>query len=439
MSVHAVTLTPAERILSGAIRLTWAFYALGALYIVGPVLGWSLVALVFLGNYLRPALPDTWHARTIPFGAWVWIGAMSIMLVALIVAHANFELGLAKTVKSTIGWAKGWALLAIFPLAGACLPIRSAVIYRAMCHVGLQTLLLLPVLMASAFTGLPEALFVSPLKAVGGPGPEFFTVQLYITDPSNGEPRWQFYTPWAPAAGMMGVVMLLCALEERDWRWSACGILGALAMIFLSKSRMALVAFAIIWPASHLGARLFSPALWCSGALGALIAGLGANTLLRQASQFIETFKAARADSTRVREALGRIAVDRWWNEAPVFGHGVVERGPHLVEYMPIGSHHSWYGLLFVKGLVGAMALAVPIAVNFVECLVRAQVEPAARVGIAVLSVMLLYSFGENLEILVYLFWPASVLLGVALRPPGTDTSGCSGRVSSRRPYPRSA
>jgi hypothetical protein len=84
-------------------------------------------------------------------------------------------------------------------------------------------------------------------------------------------------------------------------------------------------------------------------------------------------FKEARAESTRVRQTLKEIAGYRWKTEAPIWGHGVVEPGPHLVEYMPIGSHHTWYGLLFVKGIVGLFALAVPMALSFLVLLFKAQ------------------------------------------------------------------
>jgi hypothetical protein len=57
---------------------------------------------------------------------------------------------------------------------------------------------------------------------------------------------------------------------------------------------------------------------------------------------------------------LGEIAQQRWRHEAFWFGHGMVERGPHLVEYMPIGSHHSWYGLLLSKGWRDPSALPFP-------------------------------------------------------------------------------
>jgi hypothetical protein len=124
-------------------------------------------------------------------------------------------------------------------------------------------------------------------------------------------------------------------------------------------------------------------------------------------------FTAARKDSSRVRAALGRIAKYRWEKEAPIWGHGVVEKGPHLVEYMPIGSHHSWFGLLFVKGIVGFLALALPMAWSFGDLTVKAQKSESAQVGLSMVLVLMFYTFGENLEILAYLFWPGLVMMGI--------------------------
>jgi hypothetical protein len=74
---------------------------------------------------------------------------------------------------------------------------------------------------------------------------------------------------------------------------------------------------------------------------------------------------------------------------------------------MPIGSHHTWLGLLFVKGIVGLFALAVPMIVTVVVLVRRS-------LGLSL--VLLLYTFGENLEILVYLYWPGIIILGLALQ-----------------------
>jgi len=143
--------------------------------------------------------------------------------------------------------------------------------------------------------------------------------------------------------------------------------------------------------------------------------GLLAVPILDAIDAFWTKFKAARADSSRVRRVLKEIAGYRWETEAPIWGHGVIERGPHLVEYMPIGSHHTWYGLLFIKGIVGFYALLVPMVLSFLVLLVKAQKYQVARAGLAILFILFLYTFGENLEILVYLYWPGSIVMGIGL------------------------
>lgn len=388
---------------------TWGFYLIGGLYVLAPVLAWILLFLLLKRAYFGQP------ARPVPLAIWVWILAMGVMEIALLVGHIQAELGLAKLIKSSIGWAKGWALLAIFPLLGACLDIRPRLIYRAACVIGKQTLWLLPLFLAAYVLRLPETLFISPLKAVGGPGPEFFAVVLYEIDPGNGAPRWRFFTPWAPAAGFVANIYLMFALQEKGgWRWH--GIIACLAMVLLSKSRLALVAMVCVPIATWGLGNLLRPWLWHLGAVAATLAGILANTLIEQAEKLVAKFKAARADSTRVRALLGDIAKHRWRTENPIWGHGIVESGPHAVEFMPIGSHHSWYGLLFVKGIVGFYALLVPMAWTFLTLLWRAQSNPDARVGVAMMLILFLYTFGENLEILAYLFWPALVIIGAGLR-----------------------
>ena len=141
--------------------------------------------------------------------------------------------------------------------------------------------------------------------------------------------------------------------------------------------------------------------------------------LISFAEIFIDAFTQARVDSSRVRAALARIALDRWAREAPIWGHGVVERGPHLVEYMPIGSHHTWYGLLFVKGIVGFVSLAVPMlcssAALWRNAMSGGRIGDAAQTGLSVILVLFLYTFGENLEILPYLIWPGLVFIGLGV------------------------
>ena len=408
--------TPAERLIARTIGATWLLYAVGGLYIAGPALGWTLAGMACWRLYAGPALAPELRAPPLGGIVWVWILAMAAMLLALWFGHAANDLSAGQTIKSSIGWAKGWALLAVFPFGAAVLDVRPEIVYRAVCRLGRQTLILIPFFLIAPLAHLPELLYVSPLKVLGGSSDEFFTVMLYTIEPGVGTARWQFFAPWSPAAGMVAVVYILCAIEERDRRWKIVGIVAGVLIALLSASRLALVAIAVVWPLAHIVARLSRPATWWIAAPGVLATGLFAPAVLKFVTQAQADFSGARADSSRVRAALGRIAVTRWRTEAPWFGHGIVERGPHMVEYMPIGSHHSWYGLLFVKGAMGAVALGVPLAYSLIVTGRLALRDPIGRVGLSMLIVLFLYSFGENLEVLGYLFWPALVLIGAAAR-----------------------
>ncbi len=402
-----------ERLIFGAIVWAWGFYAIGSLYVVGPVLAMLLLGKIVWRHYIAPARPAT-VPKPVPAGVWVWIGGMTAMLIALLIAHVANDLGGGQTLKSSIGWLKGWGLLALFPLAGATLRIRPALVVRAMYWFAFQTLLITPVLVAAALAHLPQKLFVSPLQVIGGPGPEFFSIYLYLTDPSNGSLRWEFIAPWAPAAGMLGDMIFLFAWFEPVRRYRYLGLFVGVMMAFMTKSRMAMLFLVLFPPVLWTLSRLTRPALLFAGAGVCTVVGIVANAVISAVQDAVAAFKGARADSTRVREALGRIAVERWWDEAPIWGHGVVVRGSHHVEFMPIGSHHTWFGLLYVKGAVGALALGVPIVWTMIEMLLLAQVSALGQLGLSVCLMLVFYSFGENLEILAYLAWPALVLLGCA-------------------------
>ncbi len=401
-----------ERVVWVALTWTYVFYLCGALYVLAPVIAWVIVLRRF-GLWIFD--PDSGPAfrRSLPGPVIVWILGMLVMLLALWVGHVQQELGIAKLIKSSIGWAKGWALIALFLVIG-CMNVRPQLVYRATNIVCLQTMILAPVFVFAWLAGLPQTPYVSPLKLIGGPGPEFFAVSLYEIDPGSGTPRWRLFTPWAPALGFVANIFFVFALREKDLRWKVAGIAGSILMILMSQSRLALVALVGVSLAAFFLARMTRPGYLVAGGISLSFVGLLGVQLVEGFERFWSAFRAARADSTRVREALARIAVDRWRSEAPVWGHGVVERGPHLVEYMPIGSHHSWYGLLFVKGIAGFLALAVPLACSFLDLLAKAQSSALAQTGLALVILLFAYTFGENLEILAYLFWPALLVIGAA-------------------------
>ena len=405
-----------EAIVYHALCLTWVWYAIGALYILAPALAWSLLALVVYRSLtLAPDHPD--YPRPVSPLVWIWIGAMVLMQVALVMGHLNFGLGVAKLIKSSIGWMKGWALLAIFPLIGAVLRIRAEVLYRAAAIVTLHTLILVPIMLVAPLVGLPGTLFVSPLQIVGGPGPEFFEVQLYGIDPGEGL-RWRFFTPWAPAPAVAYGMLCLLMLPDRSLGLRCAGLVAIVAVAFMCKSRLGFVAIPLAILLSYGLASLNRPALILSAALGFVVLALSADMIVDYAVEQKARIDAQRPDSTYVRHVLGSIALHRWETEAPIWGHGIVEPGPHLVEFMPIGSHHSWYGLLFVKGLVGFCALLVPLVFTLGELILRAQVSRHARVALGFMLLFTFFTFTENVEILAYLMWPGLIMVGIASAQP---------------------
>lgn len=401
-----------EKIVFAAICLTWFWYFLGALYILAPVLAWLLVLRLVVGWLVAPE-DSEFRPRPVPFVVWIWIVCMLAMQVALVIGHINFDLSSGQTIKSSIGWAKGWALLAIFPLLGACLNIRPIILYRAAGWVAAQTLLFVPLMLIAPMIGLPGILYTSPLKVVGGPGPEFFEIQLYGRDPT-GSLRWRFYTPWATAAAVAYGMLYSMVLRDRSILLIGLSTVAVLAVAIMCKSRLGFVAIPVALILAELLSRLTSPRLMFTACAVMIALALFGPTVAEWLVDQKTKMEGMRADSTYVRAALGRIAVHRWETEAPIWGHGIVEMGPHLVEFMPIGSHHTWYGLLFIKGAVGFMALLIAMVITIIDLIARAQQRATARAALAFMFLFTFFTFTENVEILAYLMWPGLMLVGMA-------------------------
>ncbi len=406
-----------ERLVWYSIVYTYVIWLTGGLYVVGSVLCWLLLFCLIIQKLAQMDSPEEEQSVVISPVIMLWVIGMLVMQVALVMGFLDFNLGTGLMIKSSVGWAKGWAALALYPLAG-CLNIRSKVVSRAICIMGLHTLIITPILLITPYLGLPEVLYVSPLRAVGGPGNEFFDVPLYEIDGSTGVLRWRLFTPWGPALGFVGNINFMISLLEKDRNWKIAGMAGSVVMCFICKSRLAQLSIILIPTVTFVISRVRQPVTLFLLGITSYVAGIFSQTLLQAIDDYWAGFKAARAGSTRVRMALKRIAVYRWERDAPLWGHGVPEPGPHLVEMMQIGSHHTWAGLLFVKGIVGFTALALPMLATFVDLLRRAS-NPRYQlgsIGLSIIIILFLYTFGENLEILVYLYWPGLLVMGLALQ-----------------------
>lgn len=401
-----------EALIWYAILGTYGFYLIGGLYFVGPMIAWIL--LVYLGwrLYQQSHTPSA-QPIIIPWVIWVWVGGMLIEELALIMGHFDFQLGTVQLIKSSIGWAKGWALLALFPLLG-CLPIRPQMIIRAVCMLGLQTLLIAPLLILASLAHLDPTLYTSPLSALGGVGDLPFHVRLYFLEYDGGV-RFSFFGPWAPAIGLVGNIYFFLALQEKHPKWRWLGIIGSLLMCLMSVSRLAILCLPFVFLATVGIQKLFRPLYLILAGVGVSLFSVAIPFLIDVLTGAWDQFRGSRLNSSQVREALQRIALRRF-QEAPIWGHGTFQPGPSLVKNMPIGSHHTIYSLLFVKGIVGLAAFVVPMVCSFIDLLRKVGSSETARAGLQILLVLTLFAFAENLEGLAYLYWPGLIIMGIAFQ-----------------------
>jgi hypothetical protein len=393
---------------------TYPMYLLGAQYVCATFLASYLT--FYLLNKLWNQTENTPLAEkiTISPSAWVWIIAMLVIEFALIVGHLNFSLGIDQIFRSSFMWYRNWGLLALFPLIGH-LNIRSKIVYRAVCILCLQSLIIVIICSIAQFLKIEIFSYVSPLQAFGGVIDSYRVYLFYVID--ENQPRLQLFAPWPPALGLVGNIYFCLAQQESNKKWRWLGMVGAVAMIFGSVSRLAIICLPLVIVSMWILTNLVRP--WVHFLVGfvSTLLGIFSSTLISYLESFNDKFNKARSGSSEVRARLRRMALEAWWNEAPIWGHGRMEsKGPAIVGHRPIGSHHAWFGTLYSHGLVGCIALAVPFAWSFINLLIKAQTNKQAKVGLSILLVLFFFTFAENIETLAYICWPGLLILGIAFK-----------------------
>ena len=400
-------------------------------YIIGtyPIyfLGLQYFAVSLLVTFLTFYLLKNWWNQTeetpvveqiiISPSTWMWLIAVLVIEFALIIGHLNFKYGIIEIIKSSLNLYRGWGLFALFTLAGH-LSIRAKLIYRAICILCFQSIFVVLVGTVANLLHLPTISYISPISALGGGAlPNYVQIFQSIIGDVESNRRLQLFTPWPTALGMVGDVYFCLTCQETDKKWRWVGIAGAVTMIVGSVSRLAIVGLPIVLMLVWVLTNFTRPKTQFLTGTISFIAAIFFPTIISSLETFKEQFTKFRSDSSKVRDAIQRMTKERWWNEAPIWGHGHIEnRGPAALAYMPLGSHHAWFSILYTQGLIGCIALAMAFLWSFIDLLLKAQTYKHAKVGLNVILIILLFSFGENVDNMAYTYWPALIILGVSFK-----------------------
>lgn len=393
---------------------TYGIYALGLVFPVYSALAWVLSGYLVFKILLQTKKTPPEERIRIPWITWLWGICSLITLVATYAGITDFNLGRTALLRAILGWLMSTAIIPLFLLCG-CLNIRPKLIYRAVCILCLQSLIAIPIAYAAYAANLPGILYTSPIERLIQNGPIFYNVGFYTSDYGIDNVRLFLFTPWCPALGLVSNVFFFMVLQESNKKWRYIGIVGAIAMNIVSLSRAAVVCLPlvliIIW-----GLKNFTnPKMQIAAGIASFIAGIFSTSLTNAATDFVDTFYSSRADSSRVRAALQRVGIEGW-KESPIWGHGTQKPGPPVLANLPIGSHHTWVGLLYTKGLVGFMALLIPVLWSFIELVLKARHSKLAETSLSILLVLLIFSFGEQIDVLGYICWPGLITMGIAFK-----------------------
>jgi hypothetical protein len=391
---------------------TYIIYLLGAHYLLTPFMGCLL--LLYLGKkwwYQTEATPLENKIIISPL-AWFWVATIIIIEIALVVGHLNFELGISQVIKSSSHWFRTWAIFAIFPLVGH-LKIRPEIIYRAVCIVCLQSIIITIIGTLASLSGIGDLLYVSPLAITGG-NIEHYQVHLIHT--VIGE-RLSLFAPWSTALGMGANIYFLFACQESERTWKLIGIVGSIMMIIFSFSRLAIVSLPAIFITVWFLTKITLPRIHFAMSIACFLGGLFSVNLINFLDFFKQTVDSIRKDSSsssEVRNKIYSLTLDHWRREAPIWGHGInAEKGPQVLANMPIGSHHTWFGLLYTHGLVGFIPFVVAVIWTLIDLLIKAQNSREAKLGLGIMLIILISSFTDNIQVFAYMYWTALMMLGI--------------------------
>jgi hypothetical protein len=318
----------------------------------------------------------------------------------------------------------GWLLLGLALAVGARYRMASPVLVRAITILGGYFLLFgLLALLLHSFTGLTELELPTPPALVlpaSAPAVEFsFTMRVFSTEDLLGRdlPRLVLFYPWAVVLGFAGIAVFFVAQLEHWFPLRLLGSAGGLLAVLGSQGRAPILGLIILLFANAILTRFDRRALVLAAASTffamAVLVAFGI-TPIDVVTWAYEEVSALRPGSTMARE-LGYALSIAGFLDSPVLGQGWVGGWVATGIPLPVGSHSSFYGLLYTGGLVTFGAFAIALVTTLVVLVRRAGGGAVQRTGLLIALALALLSYGEGIYSFVLPCTPLLLFLGGTL------------------------
>ncbi len=238
----------------------------------------------------------------------------------------------------------------------------------------------------------------------------YFMVKLYYVDPTY--PRVILFFPWATVLGFTCLCFLFLIPLEKNPKWKFIGMTGAFIGLIASFSR-ACIALFFIACCLYFWVRMNRFFRWVVLPLAAVIAVpilVFDIPILAPIEEAYNSIRDMRAGSSSARE-MGYELSWEGFLESPILGKGWPGGYVHENIPMPIGTHSTFYGVLYTGGILtfGSYALAIVITIiyTYLKALKGNVVSITSFLIVACLGI---FSYAEGVYImalpLFYLmFW----------------------------------
>jgi hypothetical protein len=336
-----------EQVIYWTIVLTPVWWLLGLQVIIYP----TVVLGLLLANFNISKVTR----EPLPLCIWAWSGMCLIMLWTAIRGLDDVGFQVFKAVAALMTLYKSYFLLLaslLIPLWGK---VRTQVITRATAWLASGFTVTLILQLITLFL-IGRLRFLPPLATLIPGDKASLRVDFAVFQPFFGIPlpRTALYTPDPPVLGVCSILFFFICLGETDLRLRRLALLGCLAGLLVSQSRLAWVSFPIaLFIMACLRNGWLRPLAFASISATAMVCSFFKLSVHDLLSKPMEIFTSARSSSSEDRAMVVQRTIEVW-QEKPWLGWGIIQ---HTVKWhtyeIALGAFSTYPSVLYLHGILG--------------------------------------------------------------------------------------